>query len=193
MSCFMDDWLCSVFQVIRYFLDNFLIRKEKSVMFIVCVSLKKAESSQQPSLLELMAYTSSGKLVFKALSSTFPGQGPIYIFHITLRAAVIADYKICMDILNIIMQKGAKGDWDFRISDLVTNIGIMLHPDEYPWCVLNNCLHGSHRVLRNYSFKLIQEVVNIKTNIFHYGAYGAKGHWDFRISDLVKNPDGTDI
>ena len=22
---------------------------------------------------------------------------------------------------------------------------------------------------------------------------GAKGDWDFRISDLVKNPDGTDI
>ena len=21
----------------------------------------------------------------------------------------------------------------------------------------------------------------------------AKGYWDFRISDLVKNPDGTDI
>ena len=23
--------------------------------------------------------------------------------------------------------------------------------------------------------------------------WGAKGYWDFRISDLVKNPDGTDI
>ena len=22
---------------------------------------------------------------------------------------------------------------------------------------------------------------------------GAKGDWDFRISDLIKNPDGTDI
>ena len=22
---------------------------------------------------------------------------------------------------------------------------------------------------------------------------GAKGDWDFRISDLVKNPDGTDV
>ena len=22
---------------------------------------------------------------------------------------------------------------------------------------------------------------------------GAKGYWDFRISDVVKNPDGTDI
>ena len=22
---------------------------------------------------------------------------------------------------------------------------------------------------------------------------GAKGDWDFRITDLVKNPDGTDI
>ena len=26
-----------------------------------------------------------------------------------------------------------------------------------------------------------------------YTVYGAKGDWDFRISDLVKNPDGTDI
>ena len=24
-------------------------------------------------------------------------------------------------------------------------------------------------------------------------AYGAKGDWDFRISDLFKNPNGTDI
>ena len=22
---------------------------------------------------------------------------------------------------------------------------------------------------------------------------GAKGDWDFRISDLIKNPDGTDV
>ena len=26
-----------------------------------------------------------------------------------------------------------------------------------------------------------------------YGVYGAKGDWDIQISDLVKNPDGTDI
>ena len=34
-------------------------------------------------------------------------------------------------------------------------------------------------------------------NIFHILAYirlpGAKGDWDFRISDLVKSPHGTDI
>ena len=36
-------------------------------------------------------------------SSTFLVRGPIYIFHIILRAAVIADYKIIMDILNIII------------------------------------------------------------------------------------------
>ena len=28
---------------------------------------------------------------------------------------------------------------------------------------------------------------------FIIGDVGAKGDWDFRISDLVKNPDGTDI
>ena len=27
----------------------------------------------------------------------------------------------------------------------------------------------------------------------HIHSLGAKGDWDFRISDLVKNPDGTDI
>ena len=26
-----------------------------------------------------------------------------------------------------------------------------------------------------------------------YSIMGTKGDWDFRISDLVKNPDGTDI
>ena len=36
-------------------------------------------------------------------SSTFWVRGPIYIFHIILGAAVIADYKIIMDILNIII------------------------------------------------------------------------------------------
>ena len=41
-------------------------------------------------------------------SSTFSGRGPIYILHITFRAAVIADYKICMDILNIIIETGGR-------------------------------------------------------------------------------------
>ena len=41
--------------------------------------------------------------------SAFSGRGPIYIFHIILRAAVIADYKIIMDILNIII-----GAWAVR-------------------------------------------------------------------------------
>ena len=48
-------------------------------------------------------------MTFKTLvqgSSTFRVRGPIYIFHIILRAAVIADYKIILDILNII-----KGAW----------------------------------------------------------------------------------
>ena len=29
--------------------------------------------------------------------------------------------------------------------------------------------------------------------ILHYITFLAKGNWDFRIYDLVKNPDGTDI
>ena len=34
----------------------------------------------------------------------------------------------------------------------------------------------------------------LNTNItVHIGQVGAKGDWDFRISGLVKNPDGTDI
>ena len=40
--------------------------------------------------------------ILDQVSSTFWVRGPIYIFHIILRAAVIADYKIIMDILNII-------------------------------------------------------------------------------------------
>ena len=42
-------------------------------------------------------------------SSTFWVRGPIYIFHIILRAAVIADYRIIMDILNI-----NTGEWAGR-------------------------------------------------------------------------------
>ena len=42
-------------------------------------------------------------------SSTIWVRGPIYIFHIILRAAVIADYKIIMDTLNIII-----GAWAAR-------------------------------------------------------------------------------
>ena len=42
-------------------------------------------------------------------SSTFWFRGPIYIFHIILRVVVIADYKIIMDILNIII-----GAWKAR-------------------------------------------------------------------------------
>ena len=33
----------------------------------------------------------------------------------------------------------------------------------------------------------------IKLNYIYYITVGAKDDWDFRISDLVKNPDGTDI
>ena len=29
--------------------------------------------------------------------------------------------------------------------------------------------------------------------VVHSSDKGAKGDWDFRISDLVKNPDGADI
>ena len=30
-------------------------------------------------------------------------------------------------------------------------------------------------------------------NLYNTIPVGAMGDWDFRISDLVKNPDGTDI
>ena len=30
-------------------------------------------------------------------------------------------------------------------------------------------------------------------NLYPGTGGGAKGDWDFRISDLIKNPDGTDI
>ena len=43
------------------------------------------------------------RLTLQQGSSTFWVRGPIYIFHIILRAAVIADYKIIMDLLNIII------------------------------------------------------------------------------------------
>ena len=42
-------------------------------------------------------------------SSTFWVRGPIYIFYIILRAAIFADYKIIMDILNIIIGKAVEG------------------------------------------------------------------------------------
>ena len=47
-------------------------------------------------------YSNDGHTL-KQVSSTFWVRGPIYIFHIILRAAVIADYKIVMVILNIII------------------------------------------------------------------------------------------
>ena len=47
-------------------------------------------------------------------SSIFRVRGPIYIFHIILWAAVIADYKIIMDILNTII-----GAWAARQKTLV--------------------------------------------------------------------------
>ena len=34
---------------------------------------------------------------------------------------------------------------------------------------------------------------SLKKIIFYIFMVWAKGDWDFRISDLVKNPDGTDI
>ena len=35
--------------------------------------------------------------------------------------------------------------------------------------------------------------INFRNYTGHMHKEGAKGNWDFRISDLVKNPDGTDI
>ena len=43
-------------------------------------------------------------------------------------------------------------------------------------------------VLLNYEISIL--IVRI---LYFYCVLGAKGDWDFRISDLVKNPDGTDI
>ena len=57
-------------------------------------------------------------------SSTFWVRGPIYIFHIILRAAVIADYKIIMDILSII-------------------IGAWAAPPHYPTLTLLHLRHSS--------------------------------------------------
>ena len=40
----------------------------------------------------------------------------------------------------------------------------------------------------------IQHTIYIYIYIYIYiNLRGAKGDWDFRISDLVKNPDGTNI
>ena len=33
----------------------------------------------------------------------------------------------------------------------------------------------------------------VKIYLYFINNMGAKGDWDFRIFDLVKNPDGTDI
>ena len=54
-------------------------------------------------------YTSFEKFPLAQGSSTFRVRGSIYIFHIILRTAVIADYKIIMDILHIII-----GAWAAR-------------------------------------------------------------------------------
>ena len=60
----------------------------------------------------LRTYVSTFLCIDKDLkqgSLTFWVRGPIYIFHIMLQAAVIAYYKIIMDILNIII-----GSWATR-------------------------------------------------------------------------------
>ena len=48
-----------------------------------------------------------GPLVLSQGSSTFRVRGPIYIIHVILRVAVIADYRIITNILNIITGAGA--------------------------------------------------------------------------------------
>ena len=40
---------------------------------------------------------------------------------------------------------------------------------------------------------LRQLYITDRQNIIQFILKGAKSDWDFRISDLVKNPDGTDI
>ena len=42
---------------------------------------------------------------------------------------------------------------------------------------------------------LVRSNINLRRNRFRnlYDVIGAKVDWGFRISDLVKNPDGTDI
>ena len=44
-------------------------------------------------------------------------------------------------------------------------------------------------MLENSSNIAVSLPINLSINV----RLGAKGDWEFRISDLVKNPDGTDI
>ena len=41
--------------------------------------------------------------------------------------------------------------------------------------------------------KLLKSCIIVIKIVFLIIAVGEKGDWDFRISDLAKNPDGTDI
>ena len=62
---------------------------------------------------------------FRPGVSTFWVRGPIYIFHIILRAAVIADYRIIMNILNIFI-----GAWAAR---QVTQVKCLWHGRMARW------------------------------------------------------------
>ena len=48
-----------------------------------------------------------------------------------------------------------------------------------------------------YMYNLFRILILFTTSfdlfVSHYQVIGAKGDWDFQISDLVKNPDETDI
>ena len=56
---------------------------------------------------------------------------------------------------------------------------------------ISNCCHYFYP---NFLHKLFLNVIEEwKISAKQIGTLGTKGDWDFRISDLVKNPDGTDI
>ena len=50
---------------------------------------------------------------------------------------------------------------------------------------------NNHTTVFNQKFSIIIDVNLIKIKLIIPEA-GKKGDWDFRISDLVKNPDGTE-
>ena len=62
--------------------------------------------------------------------------------------------------------------------------------------IINNSFHPDDDLVFSFFMffiYLLSAVCKGNKNLCYKKIMGAKGDWDFRISDLVKNPGGTDI
>ena len=93
-------WTSRTFSILQYYFKIAFRCSNDNLGYILMLLINLSRSEASITYVSLICLEN---IILHQGSSTFWVRGPIYIFHIILRVRVIADYKIIMDKLNIII------------------------------------------------------------------------------------------